>query len=657
MQSIRFIATLLAFLLPQASFAAVLGPKVVLPLEWVWNRSNYGGTYYKATAFVNAATASSGTDFLVVWTQSARFGVVGPNGEAPWQTTPGVFALRMDSAGAILDAAPLLLSADWSGPTLVGAGSWVAYAEASDSYLAAFGCPAGLCAARVSSSGALLDAAPIALPSGGTAAVTSDGVRHFVLSGSQVFVVAADGTWTAFPIAFTPGAVASDGLNLLNVAGPDITLAGPDGVTLATASLPAGINGRSVTFDGSGYTILGYGPGPDGESLEGEYLTRVDTGGAVIGTTSRLRTGYADNFFDVSFDGLNAVAVWCPTPPAYDGGPVTIAVLQPGAPVADAQFLTTGKVLNRLSSTSNAVGTSAIVVDGFAYGESFNSFHPAVQFVTSWAPVAVSKSGAGSGTVISAPAGIDCGPTCTAGFAVPATVTLTATADAGSTFEGWSGDCAGTDPVCIVSFDAASSVVATFAATPPPTLTVPDTIHAIATTAHGTPIEFAVSARDGNGGALTAVCTPASGSIFPPGITSVACTATDAANRSASASFDVMVTFGWSGVLRPISADGSSIFKLGRSIPVKFQLAGASAGIPDLIATLTIAKISDEIQGSADESLWTIASDDGNFFRFDPASGNYIFNLSTRGLSSGTWALRFDFGDGVNRAVSFSLRQ
>lgn len=654
MQSIRFVATLLAVLLPQASLAAVLGPKVELPLEWVWNRGSYGGNYYKATAFGSFAAASNGTDFLVVWTQGARIGVVGPNGEAPWQTTPGVFAVRMNAAGAILDAAPLLLSAEGSTvPVTSGAVHWVAYAEASDSYLAAFGCGTEVCAVRVTSSGTLLDAPPIRLPSGARPVVTSDGVRHFVLAGDQMFVVAADGTWTAFPIAFTPGAVASDGLNLLNVNGADITLSGPDGATLASASMPAGIGGRSMTFDGNAYLILGYGPGADGD---GEYLTRVDTGGAVLDTSSRLRQGWADNFFDLSFDGLNDVAVWCPTPPAYDGGPVTIALLQSGAPVAEAEFLTTGKVLLRLSAASNALGTSAIAVDGFAYGESYNSFHPAVQLVTSWAPVAVSKAGTGHGSVVSTPDGIDCGPTCTGRFDVPATVTLTANADAGSTFTGWSGDCAGTDPVCVVSFDAASSVVATFAETAPPTLTVPDTIRVVAITAHGTAVEFAVSAHDGNGNALTAVCAPASGSIFPPGTTRVDCTATDAANVSASASFDVVVTFAWSGVLRPISADGSSIFKLGRTIPVKFQLAGASAGIPDLIASLTVAKISDQIQGSAEETVWSLASDDGNLFRFDPVSANYIFNLATGALSSGTWLLRFDFGDGVSRTVSFSLR-
>jgi hypothetical protein len=74
----------------------------------------------------------------------------------------------------------------------------------------------------------------------------------------------------------------------------------------------------------------------------------------------------------------------------------------------------------------------------------------------------VAKTGSGSGTVSSSPAGIDCGPTCSAGFAVGASVTLIATPDSGSTFAGWSGGgCAGTGN-CGVVMDADKAVTATF---------------------------------------------------------------------------------------------------------------------------------------------------------------------------------------------------
>lgn len=74
----------------------------------------------------------------------------------------------------------------------------------------------------------------------------------------------------------------------------------------------------------------------------------------------------------------------------------------------------------------------------------------------------VSKSGAGSGSVWSVPAGIDCGTICSHTFADGTSVALTATAAAGSTFTGWSGGgCSGTG-TCQVTLNAATTVTATF---------------------------------------------------------------------------------------------------------------------------------------------------------------------------------------------------
>jgi hypothetical protein len=55
-------------------------------------------------------------------------------------------------------------------------------------------------------------------------------------------------------------------------------------------------------------------------------------------------------------------------------------------------------------------------------------------------PVAVTKMGTGTGTVSSSPAGINCGSTCSGAFNSGAIVALTASADSGSIFAGWTGD-------------------------------------------------------------------------------------------------------------------------------------------------------------------------------------------------------------------------
>ena len=77
----------------------------------------------------------------------------------------------------------------------------------------------------------------------------------------------------------------------------------------------------------------------------------------------------------------------------------------------------------------------------------------------------VFKAGVGSGTVTSSPAGISCGETCFAEFEEGTEVTLSAEADKGSVFSGWSGACSGTG-ACKVTLSEAKEVTATFTLLP-----------------------------------------------------------------------------------------------------------------------------------------------------------------------------------------------
>ena len=78
----------------------------------------------------------------------------------------------------------------------------------------------------------------------------------------------------------------------------------------------------------------------------------------------------------------------------------------------------------------------------------------------------VDTTGAGSGSVKSNPAGIDCGESCTAEYDHNTLVVLTATPQTGSIFAGWSGACSGT-AVCTVTINQAQVVTATFEIAPP----------------------------------------------------------------------------------------------------------------------------------------------------------------------------------------------
>jgi PKD repeat protein len=80
----------------------------------------------------------------------------------------------------------------------------------------------------------------------------------------------------------------------------------------------------------------------------------------------------------------------------------------------------------------------------------------------------VNVTGDGSGTVTSSPVGIECGADCTEAYEEGTVVTLTAVAEAGSTFTGWAGGgCSGTGD-CVLTMNADTTVTATFDICPNP---------------------------------------------------------------------------------------------------------------------------------------------------------------------------------------------
>src|SRR4051812_30674341 len=77
------------------------------------------------------------------------------------------------------------------------------------------------------------------------------------------------------------------------------------------------------------------------------------------------------------------------------------------------------------------------------------------------ATLSVVVTGTGSGTLVSDPAGIDCGALCAAAFARDSDVELRASASDGSVFVGYGDRCSGTSD-CIVHMSEDATVVARF---------------------------------------------------------------------------------------------------------------------------------------------------------------------------------------------------
>ena len=124
----------------------------------------------------------------------------------------------------------------------------------------------------------------------------------------------------------------------------------------------------------------------------------------------------------------------------------------------------------------------------------------------------VSLAGAGSGSVTSNPAGIDCPGDCSETYSTSQTVALTPTTDPGSAFTGWSGDCTGTGSC---SFDMSSDrdVTASFGLLR--TLTVVVTGSGTVTSVPGgIDCPGDCSEDYGDGTAVTLTATPVAGFAF-----------------------------------------------------------------------------------------------------------------------------------------------
>lgn len=113
-----------------------------------------------------------------------------------------------------------------------------------------------------------------------------------------------------------------------------------------------------------------------------------------------------------------------------------------------------------------------------ANGAQYNHLSPYFEHIASafGSAVTVSKSGTGSGSVSSAPAGLSCGSTCSTfsnNLSTGTVVSLSATADAGSTFAGFTLNGASCGNPCSFTVTQPSTVVATFnVPTSPVALTV-----------------------------------------------------------------------------------------------------------------------------------------------------------------------------------------
>jgi hypothetical protein len=169
-------------------------------------------------------------------------------------------------------------------------------------------------------------------------------------------------------------------------------------------------------------------------------------------------------------------------------------------------------------------------------------------------------------------------------------------------------------------------------------------------------IDAGYSCADGGSGVATCAGPVVSGSpvdTTSPGAQSFTVNATDSVGNTANQSVSYNVAYGVC-----VLFDQTKAYKLGSTIPIKLQLCDAGSSnmsTADMVLHATgLTKKDSTASGTVEDAGNSNPDSD---FRFDAALAGYIFNLSTKGLSTGTWALSFTVtNDPVPYSIEFDVR-
>ncbi len=112
-------------------------------------------------------------------------------------------------------------------------------------------------------------------------------------------------------------------------------------------------------------------------------------------------------------------------------------------------------------------------------------------------------------------------------------------------------------------------------------------------------------------------------------------------------------------VLQPINTDGTSVFKQGSTIPVKFRVCdnnGASISNSGVVTGFSLIQtVSGTLVSTINEPVLSTTPESN--FRWDTTNQQWIFNMSTKNLSAGeTYSYKISLNDGTNIEFSFGLR-
>lgn len=167
--------------------------------------------------------------------------------------------------------------------------------------------------------------------------------------------------------------------------------------------------------------------------------------------------------------------------------------------------------------------------------------------------------------------------------------------------------------------------------------------------------ELAETDSDGDGYSVAQGDCNDSDPAIHPGVAEI-CNSTDD-NCNGSVDEGVYV---FAGFQPPFNSEGSNVFRTGSALPVKVVINDCSGlAVPTATVAIAVHKIADENVGIELEldAESPGAASSGGLFRYDAAAGQYVFNLSTKGYTAGTYKVYAKPDDGKSYSVSFSLKQ
>jgi hypothetical protein len=165
------------------------------------------------------------------------------------------------------------------------------------------------------------------------------------------------------------------------------------------------------------------------------------------------------------------------------------------------------------------------------------------------------------------------------------------------------------------------------------------------------------TATDGCSSTVTVNSTPASGSVFPVGSTTVNATADDGNGHTSNCSFNVSVQYNFAGFFPPVAnLPALNVVQAGRAIPVKFSLSGDkglgifAAGSP---SSGPIVCNSSDPATSLEETV----NAGGSSLTYNPLTDQYNYVWKTDAGWAGTCRqLVLQLNDGTIHRANFKFR-